>query len=226
MTPPHRCTAHAAWAAGLASILLAACASGPPVPGWQLNARAAAESAVDATLSGDAKAAERDLARARAEVARTGRPDLMARLELMHCAARVASLDMQPCDRFEALRADAAAPERAYADHLAGRATPAQLELLPPAQRAAARADDASAAGVLAAIDDPVARLLAAGVRMRQGRASPAVLALAVDTATARGWRRALIAWLQAAAARADGAGDATEAARLRRRIELVLQGP
>jgi hypothetical protein len=210
-------------AAGMA--WLAGCASGPPTPGWQLNARSAAESAVEATLSGDTKAAEREMARARAEVARTGRPDLMARLELMHCAARVASLDTEPCDRFGALRDDAAAPELAYADHLAGRATPAQIELLPPAQRGAARADDAAAAKTLQSIDDPVARLVAAGVRLRQGRASPAVLALAVDTASAQGWRRALIAWLQAAAARADAAGDAAQGAQLRRRIELVLQG-
>ena len=40
--------------------------------------------------------------------------------------AQVASLQLQPCTAFEPLRADAAPPEQAYADYLAGRATPAQ----------------------------------------------------------------------------------------------------
>src|SRR6218665_2929752 len=65
----------------------------------------------------------------RAEIARPGRPELLARLELLRCAAQLASLVLQACDRFEALRPDAAAPEQAYADYLAGRLSPAHAAL-------------------------------------------------------------------------------------------------
>jgi len=207
------------------ALALIACAGGPPPPDWKLAAKSAADQATEAMLSGDARRAASAWERARAEISRTGRLDLLARLELMQCAARTASLDFVRCERFEALRNDAAPAERAYADYLATEVTPAMIEHLPPVQQAAVRATPASAHAVLAAIDDPLARLIAAGVLMRRGVANPQVMALAADTASAQGWRRPLLAWLQALAARAESAGDAAQAAQLRRRIEIVLGG-
>ena len=93
-------------ATGLAALLVAACANNPPPPDWQKSARVASERAVAAYLVGNARAETVELARARNEVARTGRADLMARVELTHCAAQVASLVFGPCAGFEALRAD------------------------------------------------------------------------------------------------------------------------
>jgi hypothetical protein len=68
-----------------------------------------------------------------------------------------------------------------------------------------------------------MSRLVAAGVLFRIGRLTPAGLAAAADTASANGWRRPLLAWLGVQAKRADAAGDGAEAARIRRRIELVV---
>lgn len=206
------------------SVLLAGCAGRPPAPDWQLNAKSAADQAVEATLSGDERRADAAWDRARAEIARTGRIELLARLEILRCATRAASLEFAPCDRFQALRADAAAPEIAYADYLAGAEIADRVDLLPSAQREASRAGPA-AAEALAAIEDPVARLVAAAVAMRRGHASPAVMQLAAGTAAAHGWRRPLIAWLQALALRAEQSGDLDQAALLRRRIEFVLRG-
>jgi len=73
-----------------------------------------------------------------------------------------------------------------------------------------------------AAIDEPLARLIAAGVLLRQGRASPALVARAVDTASEQGWRRPLLAWLGVQARLAEQAGQTEEAARIRRRMDLV----
>ncbi len=211
--------------------LLAACASKPPPPDWQGAARSALDAAVAADLRGDDRIATLEFDRARSQIASTGRPDLLARAELLRCAARSASLDLAPCDRFERLRADAAPAERAYADHLAGATLQAaQLALLPPAQQVVAGlrgapVDDAATAARLQALDDPLSRLLGAAVLLRAGQADPAVLALAVDTASAQGWRRPLLAWLGLQRQRAQQAGDADTAARLQRRIDLVL-GP
>jgi hypothetical protein len=52
------------------------------------------------------------------------------------------------------------------------------------------------------------------------------VLQLAVDTASAQGWRRPLLAWLGAQARRAELAGASEEAERLRRRMALVRGEP
>lgn len=219
-------TLHRKWLASLiVAGALAACASGPPVPDWQANSKAAIEQATVAYLSGDSAGEARAFERAREQVSRTGRPDLLARAELMRCAAHVASLVFEPCQGFEKLRADAALPERAYADHLMARALPRDaIERLPPAQQAVAAAvavGDASTASVQS-IEDPLSRLIAVAVLFQAGKASPATIALAADTASAQGWRRPLLAWLEVLALRAERGGAAGEAQRLRRQMQLV----
>jgi hypothetical protein len=218
--------------AALAALLaawLAGCASGPPPPDWQQAARGALDLAVAADLRGDSRIANLEFDRARAEIARTGRPDLLARAELLRCAAQVASLQLGPCAGFERLRADAAAAELAYADHLAGRLAPAQVPLLPPAQQAVVALGpapaDAAAATALQALADPLSRLVGAAVLLQAGQAGPAVVQAAVDTSSAQGWRRPLLAWLGLQQQRAQQAGDAEAVARLARRIALVGSG-
>ncbi|MES2974344.1 MAG: hypothetical protein V4757_12095 [Pseudomonadota bacterium] len=201
--------------------LLAACSSKPPVPDWQMNAQSSMERSVAAYLSGNARVDALEFERARSEIARTGRPDLLARAELLRCAGRLASLVVEPCAGFEALRQDAAPPERAYADYLAGKLQAADVALLPETQRAAAAAG-AGGDAALVQIKDPLSRLVAAGVLFRTGRASPATMAAAVETASAQGWRRPLLAWLLVQAQRAEQAGAVEEAAKVRRRIEVV----
>ena len=207
-----------------ATALLAACSSTPLPPDWQLQAKPALEGAVSAQLQGDSRVAQREFERARGLLARTGQPALLARGELMRCAAQVASLDFAPCDGFERLRADTPAAEQAYADHLAGRALPREaIELLPPPQRAAASAIASKGpAPSLQSVDDPLSRLIAAALLFRAGQADPATIALAADTASAQGWRRPLLAWLEVQARLAERAGANDEAQRLRRRIAIV----
>lgn len=207
---------------------LAGCASGPPAPAWQAEARAGAEAAATAHLIGDTRAEAQAAQRTRAVLARTGRPELLARAELMHCAAQVASLAFGSCAAFEALRADAAPAELAYADHLAGRALPAErIALLPEAQRgvavalAGAKVDEPA----IVAIADPQSRLIGMALLFQAGRASPALIAQATDTASAQGWRRPLLSWLLVQRRLAEQAGDAQAAARLARRIALVEAG-
>lgn len=204
------------------ALVLSACGSTPPAPEWRMNAKGSAERAAEAWLAGDSRVEMAEFARARAEVARTGRADLVARLELLRCATRVASLDFGLCVGYEALEGDAAAPEQAYARYLEGAAQPGDAALLPEAHRALVAAGAAPDAA-LASIQDPVSRLVAAGVLMRSGRATPGVISQAVETASARGWRRPLLAWLQVQQQRAQAAGDADAAASLQRRIDLVL---
>jgi hypothetical protein len=208
------------WLAAATICALAACASKPRVPDWQMNAHDGLERYVTAALSGSDGAAAAEFARARSELASTGQPALVARAELTRCAVLVASLVMEPCAGFDALRADAPPAEQAYADYLAGRLAPGQAELLPPQHRSIARAS----AGVadLQAIADPLSRLVAAGVLFRSGRADPAVLTVAGDTASAQGWRRPLLAWLGVQLRRAEAAGATQEVDRLRRRLALA----
>lgn len=209
------------------ALALAGCGSQPPVPEWQMNAHGAMARHQQAWLAGADLAADAEFARARGALASTGRMDLVARAELVHCALRVASLALEgaaACPGFETLRADAAAPEKAYAAYLAGQSLPAaEAALLPAAHRAMAAMTAGMAPGTdLARIEDPLSRLVAAGVLVRAGKASPEVLRIAAETASQQGWRRPLLAWLGAQARLAEQAGQAEEAQRLRRRMALV----
>lgn len=201
----------------LVIFLLAACSSAPKAPDWQLEAKGSMERANAAYLEGNNRIDAAELARARSQLSRTGRADLLATAELLHCATRVASLVFEPCAGFETLRVDATPEQVAYANYLRGQATPADIALLPPAQRALA-AGGAGAAGAA----DPLSRLVAAGVLLQTGQAAPAVITQAIDTASSQGWRRPLLAWLGVQAQRAEQGGDAEEAARLKRRIAIT----
>ncbi len=203
-----------------AALLLAACAGAPAPPDWQANAQVALKNFSAAYYAGNTRLAGQEFARARAEIASTGRPDLLARAELVRCAARVASLEFDDCAGFQSLAADAGAQERAYAAFLAGRWQGLDASLLPAHHRAllAGAPDD----GALASIADPMSRLVAAGVLFRLSRLAPAGIAVAAETASANGWRRPLLAWLGVQASRADAAGDSAAAALIRRRIALV----
>ena len=179
------------------TVLLAACGGSPPAPEWQANAAGALQSFQHRYLAGDTKGAEDDFARARLELTATGKADLVARAELVRCAAQVASLVFEPCKGFEALRDGAGREELAYADYLEGKVS-------------------------RPASNEPLARLVSYGVQLRTGRIDPQGIAAAVDIASAQGWRRPLLAWLGVQLKRAQDAGDSETAARLKRRIELV----
>jgi hypothetical protein len=181
-----------------ALVLLAGCAGGPPPPDWQLGASSALRAFEQHYLKGETKLAEIEFARAKDEIRRTGRGELLARAELIRCAARTASLEFDDCPGFAALHDLAGEEERAYAEYLAGRA--------------------ARAAG-----QDPLSQLVAAGVGLRTGRVTPAQIAAAVDLASAQGWRRPLLAWLGVQAKRAADTGEQAAAAAIQRRIELIL---
>jgi len=206
--------------AGIVTVL-AACASTPAPPDWQANAHGALQSAVEAYLAGNTRVADAEMTRARAEVSRTGRPALLARAELVMCAARVASLQLDNCPAYQALAADAEPAERAYAAFLYGRAQPIDTALLPVHYQGVATGRNSS----IAALPDPMSRLIAASVLLQTSQLDPPAIDVAIDTASAHGWRRPLLAWLTVQAKRADDAGNAEEARRIRRRIDVVAAG-
>jgi len=198
------------------ALLLTACASHPVPPDWQAGAYSGLKSFTADYLNGNTRLADFEFSRARGELARTGRFERVARAELVRCAVQVASLEFNDCPGFAALAADAGDAERAYADFLAG--NKADAKLLPPHYRAIVEGRK----DALRSLEDPLARLIGAGVLMRSGRLSATDIDLAVNTASDQGWRRALLAWLGVQAKYAERNGDVDLAALARRRIELV----
>lgn len=202
----------------LLTMILAGCASKPQPPAWQANAHGALDGYTDAWLHGDTAAADAEFARARRETASTGRFDRVAQAELVRCAAHVAALDYD-CPGYAALAADATPAQQAYAAYLQGQWQGLNTGLLPEQHRAVVTT------GSLAGVQDPLARLVAAGALMKAGKIAPADIANAVDTASNQGWRRPLLAWLGVQEQRAQAAGDSAAVQQIRRRIALASAG-
>jgi hypothetical protein len=201
----------------IAALLLAGCASKPRAPDWQPNAKGSLDAYTAAWLDGDTAAADAEFARARRETASTGRFDNVAQAELVRCAARVAALDYD-CPGYAALAGNATPAQQAYAAYLQGRWQGLNAGLLPEQHRGVVTS------GSLAGVQDPLARLVAAGALMKAGKIAPADIANAVDTASHQGWRRPLLAWLGVQEQRARAAGDAQAVEQIRRRMALVSE--
>ena len=134
---------------------------------------------------------------------------------------RAVAAYLEPCTGFETLRPDATPSQRAYADYLRGQVAASDIPLLPELQRTAAlRAPNDGSA--LPSAAEPLSILVASGVLLQTGKASPAVIEQAVNVASSQGWRRPLLAWLGVQVQRAKQAGQTTEAERLLRRVDLV----
>ena len=153
-------------------------------------------------LRQDAGAPERAYA---AYLAGRARPQDVALLPAAHRVAAAAISDTA-----------AAAPNASATSLTASAASPTAAPLT------ASAASDTAAATAVQGIGDPLAQLVAAGALLRAGRATPTLIALAADTASAQGWRRPLLAWLGVQAMRAEQGGATAEAQRIRRRIDLV----
>ena len=207
-------------AAILAAIVLSACGSKERLPEWQSSAQDSLEAFSDAWLHGRSTVADAEFRRALADVSGTGKLALAARVHLVRCAAQVAALDFTDCAGYAPLAQDAEPAEREYEAYIGGRWQEVDAALLPPQHRPVV------AGGRVAAIADPLARLVAAGAALRAGRITPEDIGVAVDTASEQGWRRPLLAWLGVQLKRAEAGGDTAASALIRRRIELAGSNP
>jgi hypothetical protein len=204
----------------LLAAVLAACTGGAVEPDWRVNTHEALAAYAQSSLKGDMRIAARELAIARREAGRTGSAEPLARVELTACAVRIVSLAGDDCPEVQPLLRDAGEASRAYAAYLAGRWEGLDRALLPPAQRDVPVATDALA--TLNGIDEPFSRLVAAALLLRAGRLPPEGIVVAIDTASAQGWRRPLLAWLMFDRDRLAAAGDSAGAAERQRRIDYA----
>ncbi|MBK7590812.1 MAG: hypothetical protein IPI27_05645 [Betaproteobacteria bacterium] len=166
--------------------------------------------------------ADVEFGRARAEIARTGRTDLLARVGLMRSRPASASLVFERCEKASrGSRPTPKPPERAYADYLAARVAPADIALCfrRPPRRGPGERRRRQCSRRREGHRGSAVGLAAIGVLFQAGRASPPAIAMAADTASSQGWRSPLLAWLSVQLALAEKAGNAQEAERLRRRV-------
>ncbi len=211
---------------GCVVLALYGCSSAPPTPGWQVEAKDSMDRALNAYLEGNNAVQRAEMRRVRAALARTGRPQALAQAELLLCAAQTAALDFSPCSEFDALQPDVSDAQRSYAAYLAGASlAPAEIEHLPQAQRPVARRSPQDASALPAEME-PLPLLVAASNLMRRAQCPSAVVDQAIDTASAQGWRRPLMAWIGVKRQIEHRAGHSEAVEHLDRRLKLLQTPP
>jgi len=206
-------------------LLLAGC--GPKPTPWLAAGHQRLENyKVDFLTGRGALATDLHFKKAVEEVKKSGDLDLLGKVWLTRMALHVAVLE-EPEEgdypRIEAAQSDPA--NRNF--YLFLRGDPAvDGALLPTPYRpflAALRGGSAAETAVtVAKIDDPLSRLIAAGIAVRSHTESETLLTMAADTASRNGWKRALLAWLKRLGGFYEASGEAAKAAAVRQRIDLI----
>ncbi len=206
------------------ALLLSACGGGPKAPDWKLDSISLIERYKKAELKGQNTLAERYFEQALAAAGSAARLDETARLHLIRCATRQASLVFEPCSGYlEFAGLGASAENEAYHRFLIGQWDELDGGKLPAQYRAfLANRDPAKSFGILQEISDPASRLVAVSVAVMRKQADDATLKLAAETASEQGWRKPLLVYLKLLESRAGMKEDKAELERLRARIKLV----
>ncbi len=209
---------------GLTALMLAACGGGPKTPDWKKDSASLIEKYKKAELKGETQRAERYFEQALDAAGSAGRLEDTARLHLVRCATRQASLDFNPCTGYlDQVRFGAVAEDEAYYRFLANLWDKLDRAALPAQYRDFVQGvDPAKSLAIAEAIPDPLSRLIAISLLVSRKQASDDALRLAAETASEQGWRKPLLVYLKLLENRATVKNDMNEIEKLRARIRLV----
>lgn len=205
-------------------LLLSACgSSGPPVPDWKTDSVDFIERYKKHALLGEHAVAERFFQRALHATGGAGRISETARLWLVRCATRRASLFDDHCSEYaELAKLETSAEDRAYYQFVTLKWSEIDAAKLPTQYGALVKSDVARLNTLIAAIEDPLSRLLAASLVTQRGQADHDTLVIAMETASAQGWRQPLLTYLKLLEKSAAARGVSSEQQAYAMRIRLI----
>lgn len=205
-------------------LLLSACGSaGPPVPDWKTDAVDFIERYKKHALLGEHAVAERFFQRALRATGGAGRISETARLWLAHCATRRASLQDDDCSEYaELAKLETSAEDRAYFQFVTLKWNELDAAKLPAQYAGLVKSDPARLNTQIAAVEDPLSRLLAASLVTQRGQADHTTLTIAMETASAHGWRQPLLTYLKLLEKSAASRGATSEQQAYAVRIRLI----
>ena len=208
----------------LGLLLLSACGSaGQPIPDWKTDAVDFVERYKKHALLGEHVVAERFFQRALQATGGAGRITETARLWLVHCATRRANLQDDDCSEYaELAKLETSAADRAYYQFVTLKWAELDIANLPAYYGALVKSDTARLNTQIAAIEDPLSRLVAASLVTQRGQADHATLTIAMETASAQGWRQPLLTYLKLLKKSAASRGMSSEQQAYAVRIRLI----
>ncbi|MBU1744625.1 MAG: hypothetical protein KJ649_07000 [Proteobacteria bacterium] len=208
-------------------LLLAGCGA-KPAPVWIAAGHKQLETFKQDFLTGrEPPITEIHFRKAVEEIKKGGDADLLGKAWLTRMALQVAVREeLEEGEYLKTEAVEAVPANRNFYRFLKGDAATVDVSLLPEPYRPfwmAFRSGDAAKAAVtIAAIEDPLPRLIAAGLAVSHRLENDAILQIAVDTASQNGWKRALFAWLERLQSSHEAAGDAAKASAIQSRIDMM----
>ena len=208
-------------------LLLTGCGA-KPAPLWISSGHKQLESFKQDFLTGrDSSITESHFRKAVEEIKKGGDADLLGKAWLTRMALQVAV--REELEEGEYLKIESVEPVPANRNFyllLKGDTGQVDVSLLPEAYRPFWKAflsrDATKAAASIAAIEDPIPRLIASGLAVSHRLENDAILRTAVETASRNGWKRALSAWLERLQSYYEAAGDVKNASAIRARIDMM----
>jgi hypothetical protein len=209
-------------------LLLGGCSS-KPTPGWIVAGNQQLETFKQQFLTGGQPVVtERHFRKAVEEIKKSGDLDLLGKAWLTRMALEVAVLsEMEEAEYLKVAAAQPVPANRNFFLFLKGEKASVDRSLLPAQYRpffdALRSGNTVKAEQTITAMeDDPLSRLIAAGIAVRFNLETEAILKAAVETASRNGWKRALLAWLERLRSFHEAAGDGAKADAVRQRIDLM----
>ena len=205
-------------------LLLSACGGGPPVPDWKKDSVSLIEKYKKAELKGENTLATRYFEQALAAAGSAARIEETAKLHLIRCATRQASLVFETCTGYLQLaKLGASAEDETYHRFITGDWSKIESGKLPSQYRDfVANRDIARTLDVVQKINDPLSRLIAISIAVMRNQADDSILNLAAETASEQGWSKPLLVYLKLLENRATLKSDKAAVEKLRTRIKLV----
>lgn len=209
------------------ALVICACGSATPVPDWKDNAYTQLDAYKTSFLTGKEESTEPHFVKARREIAAGNDLSLLIIAYLTKYALHTASLESFDSSDFAKLyRLEPNLSDMAYCHFLKGNFSAVDIKELPVRYagvlKAASDRDLTMAAREIAAVDDPLSRLIACGVWVRYLPSDEIILQIGISTASANGWRRPLWAYLNKLQAYYLEKGDRNKAAATKERLELL----
>jgi hypothetical protein len=207
-------------------LLIAGCAS-KPIPAWRYESFGHLENYKKNYLSGKDQIAEFHYRKALEEVKRSGDLKLIARIYLTKYAIKIALLEDISDSEYpdiEVIEPDA--ENRNFFVFLKGNLAVVDPKLLPGQYRAFLKAGmtgrDVSINDAIAGIGDPLSRLIATGIVVKKTVYNEMTLLNAIDTASANGWQKPLLAYLDKLQQFYDANNQKEKASAVRQKIKAI----
>jgi len=209
------------------ALLICACGAAMPVPAWKDNAYRQLDDYKTSFLTGREESTEPHFVKARREIAAGNDLSILTIAYLTKYSLHTASLESFDSSEFAKLyRLEPNAADMAYCHFLKGNFSAVDAKTLPTRYigilKAASSRDLTMAALEIAAIDDPLSRLIACGVWVRYLPSNETILQIGISTASANGWRRPLWAYLSKLQTYYLESGNKSNANIIKERLELL----